>query len=634
MRRLLCVGGVCAAISFAAGFGVGYFARGPGTDKVPEKVSGTVSAWPVAERSYGDSAETVPDTFSLRNGEAPHGPEENPFRAETAAVLIARINAAPNHGDDRTRELAMRALMARIDEDPRAVAALLPTLTRGGPVHAVCRALAERGGEVGIAAVKDFVVNRGGDLQARMEAVHALASLAPAAAPAGRAALLELMRESFPEEMQHAVCHAYGQACGEAAVPSLLDLARGGAHAMRPDILLDALGRFGTPDDAPAVLELLNEGAWSCREKTTILRSAARASKRGDALLGLLAAPLPGVAPDLVARAFAEAAPSLEIDTDAVLKLLGEHGSSAVKADLARALVRGRGDEAVRMLLERTRSQDASIDPEVLGAALAESRSKELVPDMLSTMANVKNFETLNQLARSVIATSGREGVTALLGLIESGALAEGRLHPVCGALADSGTPEDGALLFGLMGKIRDPEGTRAILKAATSLAGESADARCAALLGQAEDGDVRAAAADILGHRAARTYLPELIDALSKEDFGRAQWHLTRAIAEAGEEGMTRLTELLAGGTSPARAHEMLNALAYMEGFDSTGFLGRALLDNRAPDIRSHAGEILAKKGDDAALALLGQALARESDEGVRTALQAALEAARKRRQ
>jgi hypothetical protein len=627
-------------MSFAAGFGVGYFvhaARDNGAIETAQRSLDASSSARSPDRAglprthERDASDGAPREIGARGGPEE---EDNPFRAESAEALIARINTAPKNLDERTRDLAMRALMARIDEDPRGVAALLPMITRGGAMHAVCRALAERGGAHGIAAVTDFVLSRTGDMQVRIEAVHALANLSGAAAPAGRAALLGLMRESFPEEMQHAVCHAYGQACGDTAVPSLLELARGGAHAMRPEILIDALGRFGTPDDAPAVLELIKDGAWSSREQTAILRSAARASGRTDTLLGLLAAPPPGVAPELVARAFAEAASSLQIDAEAVLKLLGEDGSSAVKADLARGLVRSRGDEAVRMLLERARSEDAPLDPEALGAALAEARSKDLVPDMLATLARVKNFETLNQLARGVVATSGREGVAALIGLIESGALSEGRLHPVCGALAEAGSAEDAALLFGLTGKIRDPEGARAILKAATQLAGESADARCAALLGQAEDGDVRAAAADILGYRAARTYLPELVDALGKEEFGRAQWHLTRAIAGAGEEGMTRLTEILARDANEARAHEMLNALAYMEGFDSTGFLARALLDNRTPAIRSHAGEILAKKADDAALALLAQAIAREADEGARTTLQAALEAAKKRRQ
>ena len=58
------------------------------------------------------------------------------------------------------------------------------------------------------------------------------------------------------------------------------------------------------------------------------------------------------------------------------------------------------------------------------------------------------------------------------------------------------------------------------------------------------------------------------------------------------------------------------------------------ALLSARSGGVRSHAAEILAKKADDAALALLAQAAGREGDAEVRAAINAALDAAKKRRQ
>ena len=43
-----------------------------------------------------------------------------------------------------------------------------------------------------------------------------------------------------------------------------------------------SFGRFGTAADAPGLLTLLEEGAWTSQERAAILRSAGRASGRWD----------------------------------------------------------------------------------------------------------------------------------------------------------------------------------------------------------------------------------------------------------------------------------------------------------------------------------------------------------------
>ncbi|HAK94635.1 MAG TPA: hypothetical protein DCM87_06440 [Planctomycetes bacterium] len=637
MTKLAGLVSLVAAGCLAAGFYAGYFAGvAKGTRSIESARGAPPPAEDVSSPEPGARDASRPGARRTASGKDFESPqeEENPLRNEPTETLLAILNASPREANERDRDLAMHALLARVREDPLGAAALLPSITRGGILHAVCRELAVHGGEEGILAVTSFITNTTGDIERRMEAIHALAGLPEDRAPAGRSALLGLMQESFPEEMQHTLCSAYGEACGDRAVTSLLELARGTDHALRSEIVLDALGRFGTAADAPGLLTLLEEGTWTSQERAAILRSAGRASGSGDVLLGLLSALPQGVSAEAVARAFAEAAPSLKVDAEAVLNLLGRELPANAKAELARGLVRASGDDGMQLLLERVRNDPSSVDPEALGAALAAAQRKDLVPAMLETMGSVKNFETLHQLARGIVAASGHEGVEALIGLIESGTLAEGRLHPLCGALAEAGTAEDAASLFGLIEKIRDPEGARALMKAAVNLAGEGGNAQCATLLGRADDGDVRAAAADVLGHRGAAAYLPNLVDALAQEEFGRAQWHITRAIAMAGEDGVQQLDEFFARDANEPRKHEMLNALAYMEGFDSTRFLAEALLSDRSGGIRSHAAEILAKKADDAALALLAQAAGREGDAEVRAAINAALDAAKKRRE
>ena len=103
------------------------------------------------------------------------------------------------------------------------------------------------------------------------------------------------------------------------------------------------------------------------------------------------------------------------------------------------------------------------------------------------------------------------------------------------GSIAEAGAPEDADRLFQLLEGVRHPEGARALLKAAVSLSGEEGLDRCLGLLQESKEGDVRAAAADLIGHLNATNHIPQLLEVLAREDFGRAQWQLTQAIARAG---------------------------------------------------------------------------------------------------
>jgi HEAT repeat protein len=238
---------------------------------------------------------------------------------------------------------------------------------------------------------------------------------------------------------------------------------------------------------------------------------------------------------------------------------------------------------------------------------------------MVDLLEDVKDPGILHNLTRSIVEAGGRDGVESLLNILENGSLTAHRLHPICGSIAEAGSPEDAERLFQLLGKAHHPEGTRALLKAAVSLSGEEGFDHCLGLLQESEEGDVRAAAADIIGHRGASAHLPQLMEVLGREEFGRAQWQLTRAIAMAGDEGMAQLEQFLLEDRNVQRKNEILSSIANLEDRDAIPLLTRELIEDSQPHIREHAAEILSKTGDDRAIHALADALHRETDTRVK---------------
>jgi HEAT repeat protein len=245
----------------------------------------------------------------------------------------------------------------------------------------------------------------------------------------------------------------------------------------------------------------------------------------------------------------------------------------------------------------------------------------------------VKDEDTMHRLARSIVETGGREGVEALLGLLEEGGASGHRLHPLCGSIAEAGAPEDAEKLFGLLERTGHPDGARALLKAAVSLSGDEGLDRCLGLLAGSNEGDVRAAAADVIARLDPSGHVPQLVEALGREEFGRTQWHLTQALARAGEAGMTQLTEFLAEDRNEHRKHEILSSLSHLDEGDASSVLASVLLRDDQPRIREHAAEILAKIANNNALAALTRALEQEADADVRERVAEHLSRARERR-
>lgn len=621
------------AIGVAVGFHLGRFKAGDSGElqslRQDETERGRAFSFPWGDRR--------PQERQMRRNREDDSPDKrerhNPFLGSSPADLVAVLNQPPREGDGDRRHLAREALSELAKKDPLSIAPLLSSISRHGPMHQLCRELVLHGGQEGMMAVLDFISDKNGDIEMRSEAIHALGSLPPEARETGMAGLLELTRQSFPQELQHSVCNALGEISGEAGVENLLGLLKNEDCKLRPQVVLETVGRMGTPAHARQLLSLLEEGSWTHDMQASILRSAARAGKSGDFLLDSLLSKEDGPSPRVLARALADAAPWIDLDPERVVAALQGDLPSGVRGELARALIRSGGEGELDYLLDVARDPSSGIDADSLGAALAEAGHEKLLPTMVDILDEVKNPDTQHHLARSIVEHGGREGVEALLGLLEEGNISGDRLHPLCEPLAEAGAPEDAERLFRLLEGTNHREDARALLKAAVSLSGNDGLDRCLGLLREAEEGVVRAAAADIVGHLDAAGHVPELVEALAREEFGSSQWHLARALVGAGEEGTSRLAEFLSRDRNTHRKHEILSSLADQEEYDATPIFIRTLLSDGDPHVRERAAEILSKTADDRAVTALTQALRQESDSQFRRHVAKLLSQARERR-
>ncbi len=643
MKRFLLPVLFTGVVCFAAGGVAGFFAGKTGShilitellrslrEEVEESEredldSGDFQS-PLKEGEWKKPGVSYKETFP----EKPH--EKNPFAGQPPARLLAVLNGTKGEQHGEVHHLATEALLELARRDPLSVASLLPMISRHGPMHQVCRELVLHGGEEGMYAVLDFILDKNGSIEMRAEAMHALGALPPEARELGMAGLLELSGQLFPRELQHSLCNALGEISGSRGVSNLLGLLKAEGSRIRPDIVLDTIGRIGEPEDTQRLLSLLNEGSWTHELQTAILRSAACVGRNGDFLLDLITSGEGGPSIRVIAQALCDSAPRIDLDPEKLMATLKTDLPPEVRGNLARALIRSRGDGGMERFLELASDQSSGIDADSLGAALAESGQRELVPAMTELLGDIKDPETLHRLTRSIVETGGRDGVEALLSLLEERSLTGHHLHPLCGSIAEAGAPEDADRLFQLLEGVRHPEGARALLKAAVSLSGEEGLDRCLGLLQESKEGDVRAAAADLIGHMNAADHIPQLLDGLAREDFGRAQWQLTQAIARAGDEGIEGLTEFLRRDQNEHRKHEILSSLSYMENFDATPVLSRTLFEDHQPRIREHAAEILSRIGNEPAILTLTEALQREQDAGVKNHITKLLSKALERR-
>ncbi len=635
MKHLLFPVLFAGIVFFSVGLLVGYFAGndagtwnvsgyqakegGPGSGfTVPVDRTSLIREASIEQQKHRlDPEDRAEETKPFPENQPPYD-KHNPYTNKSNDTLVSVLNRT---GNEQDRDHAMQALLQRLQRDPLSVASQLGRITRHGVMHTMCRELVQNGGREGLDAVLSFVSQKTADIEMRCEAIHALGVLPPESAALGREALLSLMNQPLPHELQHSVCNAYCRNAKGAGVDHLIGMLTDDACMIRPEVILGTIGREGTPQDAGKLLTLLENGTWTHGVETAILRSAARAGKKGDFLLDLFQSPEGGVSKRSIANAFADAASYITFDTGRVVSLLSDQTLEPdIRSELSRALVRSGGDDGVNLLLELADSERAGIDADVLGAAFAEVGRVEDLPLMTELLSKVKGSDVMHQLSRKIIETGGREGVEALLKQIEEQDLHGEVLHPLCGAIAEAGTEVDAPRLFDLVQHETDPEAARVLLKTACRLSGEDGLKRAMDLLQNAEDGNVRAAAAGILAHEAAglEETIPYLAGTLEKETFGRAQWEIAHALAESGAEGINELGRLMKQDPNEQRRHEMLNSVEPVRTDEIMPFLAQTLATDRAPGIRIRAAEILGDRGTEEAVKALVHAKGTEADPDV----------------
>ena len=364
-----------------------------------------------------------------------------------------------------------------------------------------------------------------------------------------------------------------------------------------------------------------------------LLRALASSAEDGNVLLDLLENPRDGVSQRVLAETLADVADRGGLDETRLLEALEFDMDARVRRNLARALVKSGGDDVMDRLLELAADESSGIDVDSLGAALAEAGGQEMIPAMVDMIRDVTSWDSAHRLARSVVEAGGRDGVEALMDLLEQGRLSEERMRPLCEVLANAGTPADANRLFEHVGGVHRWDDARALIESAYRLDSQAGLDRCRELATAAESGEVRAAAVDVLAREARGQRMPELLDALGREDHGRAQWHLAQAIYLGGDEGVQQLTDFFARDSNVGRRHAMIDAVGRLDDSDRTPFLSQALQTATDPRVRHHAAEVLARIGDETALAALRQAMQRATDPELQQALAGHLGRAQRQR-
>ena len=600
MHRLILSFLAVGALCFALGGWLGYRCAQRGR---PEEVAGS------AEPGRNASRQGISSGRPSRNREPRQGirpadnrdrePEaENPFRDTSAADLVAFLNESRRGDNPRQFHQAMAMLTALARREPQSVIPLLASIKQHGIMHGVCRDLVSHGGKEGLDAVLGYITDGTGNMELRGEAIHALGSVAPEAQSLAKTGLSELMAQNLPRELQHPLCEAYGELSKDQAFQNLIGLLDDPACRVRPEFLVESAGRFGTPEDTSALLSLLG-GSWTKGMEESILRAAARTAGNGEVLLDLLKEPPEGVDRQTIARALADAAAWSSLDDQTIIAAMTGESSREVRAELARALVRSGGEGLDRLLelaVNPERAMEACFDADSLAAALAESARPEFVPTMAELLGQVKDRETAHRLAKSIVEAGGRDGVETLLDLIADRTISGEKLHAITESIAEAGRPEDATRLFEILENTHHPDGARALLEAAYQLSGDAGRDHCLSLLREAADGDVRAAAADVLGRHDAGRHLTELVDVLGREEFGRAQWHLARAIADAGPAGLARLGEIMKGDGNGQRKHAILDVLSSFHLNESVGVLREAMAQETDQHLRARIAEAIAE--------------------------------------
>ena len=83
---------------------------------------------------------------------------------------------------------------------------------------------------------------------------------------------------------------------------------------------------------------------------------------------------------------------------------------------------------------------------------------------------------------------------------------------------------------------------------------------------------------------------------AVNGEEFAEAQWHLTRAIARAGPEGVAKLGEIMKGDSNAQRKYAVLEVLSRFHRNEAVGVLREALALETDQKIREKIAHVIAE--------------------------------------
>ncbi len=542
--------------------------------------------------------------------------EDNPFRNQKASEIIAFLNSSLPHSRGERFEQAMRMITGIVRNNPGNAGALLPTIRNGEVMHRVCRELAMHGGKDGVKTVFSFISSDEGSIATRGEAISALTSCPPELSSVVNDGFHELLTQFLPRELQHRLCHTYGEFSGEDAFTNLASLLNDATCSIKPDVIADTIGRFSRPENQKQLLDILEQGTWTRETQEGFLRALAQSNQNGNVLLDMLENPRVDISQRVVARSLREVADRGGLDHERLVNLMNTDLLPEVKRDLARALVKSGGKEGLASLMNLAAEENSGIDLNSLGAALAEAGGPDLVPAMVEMLDKVKSWDTTHHLARSIVESGGREGVEALLNVLEKGTLSEEQLRPMCEVLSDTATPADADRLFQHLAGAKGWEESLPLIESACRLSGNRSIEQCMDLVYEAESGEVRAAAAEMLRRKAKESampdyFVPDLLEALGSEESGRAQYHLAQAITMGADDGAKQLTEFFSTDLNDKRRHAILEAVGEMDAFENRSpFLSNTLLAENPPHIRIHAAKILAGIGDETAVKAIQQAV------------------------
>jgi len=559
-----------------------------------QEFASAAESGPRASKAGAPTARRKPGPGGDRDGPPE---EENPFQDMSAADIVAYLNGAKGDEDPEFRD-AVATLCELAREDPTSILPLLSSVKQRGVMVYLCRELVSYGGDEALDAVLGYITDSTASMDLRREAIRSLEGVSPEARTLAQAGLYELMTQRLPNELQSTLCDAYGDLVAETskalAFQNLMGLLNDPACRVRPEYLIERAEGLGTSEDTSALLSLLG-GSWTRETEGAILRAIARTSGSGAILFDLLAEPPEGVARETIADAVAGVAEWASLDNQMVIDAIAGESSQKVRTHLARALVRSGGEGAER-LLDLATNPEAGIDPDSLGKALADSRRPELVPTMVELMAHVKDRSTVHRLARAIGETSGREGVDTLLDIIADRKISPDWFYLLSDGIVDDGTPEHATRLFELLEVSPDQNSAQSLLETALQLAGPSGTDRCLSLLRDSANGNVRGAAAEVIGDRGASQHLPELADAFGREDVEATQRHLARAIGRAGPEGVAQLGEMVKSEGNLARRAAILSVLSRYHASESLDVLRDAMARETNEEIRTWLTEVVEK--------------------------------------